>query len=185
MPTIPKWFSEKKAYQCLKTDEVTRIDGTYQKASRMDFQATEEAFSPQKRTSRTSKHEFSYFCPPGCGSWFRIRIQIHWSDWIWIQSGSETLVFIKECMVHGDSLWTTEYRHIPSHSQYYTPYNPFHLDKCHSRDNIASTSVSFGPAMVLVRQILLTSWDEMNYSVCIEKKLWRECSSQYKGRFFH
>jgi hypothetical protein len=26
--TIPKGFFEKKAYQCMKTDEVTRIDGT-------------------------------------------------------------------------------------------------------------------------------------------------------------
>ena len=27
-PTIPKCFLEKKAYQCLKTDKVTRIDGS-------------------------------------------------------------------------------------------------------------------------------------------------------------
>jgi hypothetical protein len=27
-PTIPKWFFEKKVYQSLQTDEVTRIDGT-------------------------------------------------------------------------------------------------------------------------------------------------------------
>jgi hypothetical protein len=41
-----------------------------------DVQATGEAFSPQKRTSRTSKHEMfvGLFCPPGSGSEFRIRI---------------------------------------------------------------------------------------------------------------
>ncbi len=37
-----------------------------------------------------------HFCPPGSGSgsWFRIRIRIHWPHWIRIQSGSgsETLV---------------------------------------------------------------------------------------------
>jgi hypothetical protein len=40
----------------------------------MDFQATEEAFSPQTRTSSTSKHEIYnffiflwFFCPPGSG----------------------------------------------------------------------------------------------------------------------
>ncbi len=39
-----------------------------------------------------------HFCPPGSGSGFRIRIGIHWPDWIRIQtgsgsrSGSETLV---------------------------------------------------------------------------------------------
>ncbi len=62
---------------------------------------TEEAFSSQMRTSSTSKHEipnfFSTFvrhlCHPGSGSGFRIRIRIHWLDWIRIQygSGSETL----------------------------------------------------------------------------------------------
>jgi hypothetical protein len=52
-----------------------------------DAQATGEAFSPQKRTSSTSKHEnsvlfsifVSHFCPPGSGSesaiLMRIRIQ--------------------------------------------------------------------------------------------------------------
>ncbi len=29
-----------------------------------------------------------HFCPPGSGPGFRIRIQIHWPDWIRIQSGS-------------------------------------------------------------------------------------------------
>ncbi len=33
-----------------------------------------------------------HICPPGSGSGFRIRIRIHWPDWIWIQSGSATLV---------------------------------------------------------------------------------------------
>jgi hypothetical protein len=49
---------------------------TYPKASIKDAQATGEAFSPQKRTSSTSKHENSVlfstfvgnFCPPGSGS---------------------------------------------------------------------------------------------------------------------
>jgi hypothetical protein len=53
-----------------------------------DVQATEEAFTPQKRTSSTSKHEISYFCGPFCppGSGSRIRIPIHWPDWIRIQN---------------------------------------------------------------------------------------------------
>jgi len=58
-------------------------------------QVTEEAFSSQ-RPSNTSKHELfkknstfvGHFCPPGSGSGFRIRIRIHWPDWIRIQSGS-------------------------------------------------------------------------------------------------
>ncbi len=29
-----------------------------------------------------------HFCPPGSGSRFRIRIRIHWPDWIRIHSGS-------------------------------------------------------------------------------------------------
>ncbi len=35
-----------------------------------------------------------HFCPPGSGSGSRIRIRIHWPDWIRIQSGSgsETLL---------------------------------------------------------------------------------------------
>ncbi len=48
----------------------------------------------------TSKHELlqifftfvGHFCPPGSGSGFRIRIRIHWPDWIRIRSGSETLL---------------------------------------------------------------------------------------------
>ncbi len=60
-------------------------------ASIKDVQVTKEAFSSQKRTSISSKHEISQFfstfvgnfCPPGSG--FRIRIRIHWPDWIRIQ----------------------------------------------------------------------------------------------------
>ncbi len=41
-----------------------------------------------------------HFCPPGSQSGFRIRIRIHWPDWIRIQSlvrfGSETL--LKRCV---------------------------------------------------------------------------------------
>ncbi len=35
-----------------------------------------------------------HFCPPGTGSGFRIRIRIHWPDWIRIQSGSGSLLQI-------------------------------------------------------------------------------------------
>jgi hypothetical protein len=53
-------------------------------------QVTEEAFSSQKRPPNTSKHDLlqkfstlvGHFCPPGSGSGFRIRIRIHWPDWI-------------------------------------------------------------------------------------------------------
>ncbi len=49
----------------------------------------EEAFSPQKRTSSTSKHEISnfffYFCGYFLPYWMRIRIRIHWPDWIRIR----------------------------------------------------------------------------------------------------
>ncbi len=64
--------------------------------------ATGEPFSPQKRTSSTSKHDFFllffYFCVSFLPSWIRIRFQIriHWPDWIRIPSGSgsETLLTI-------------------------------------------------------------------------------------------
>jgi hypothetical protein len=54
----------------------SKLQFTYPWASIKDTQATEEAFSPQKRTSSTSKHENSllfsifvgHFCPPGTGS---------------------------------------------------------------------------------------------------------------------
>ncbi len=35
-----------------------------------------------------------HFCPPGFGSGFRIRIRIHWPDWIRIQSGSGSATLI-------------------------------------------------------------------------------------------
>jgi hypothetical protein len=49
------------------------FDQKLQLLPRMDVQAKGEAFSPQKRTSRTSNHEISelfstfvgHFCPPG------------------------------------------------------------------------------------------------------------------------
>jgi hypothetical protein len=55
--------------------------------------------SSQKRPSNTFKtwslkNFFTFvdlFCPLGSGSGFRIRIRIHWHDWIRIQSGSATL----------------------------------------------------------------------------------------------
>ncbi len=81
-----------------------------------DVQLTKEAFSSQKRTSSTSKHEIfeffsnflGLFCPTGSGSGFRIRIQfrIHWPDWIQIQfgSGSTTLVF----NIRFDACWVPD-----------------------------------------------------------------------------
>jgi hypothetical protein len=70
-----------------------KLQFSYPLASIKDAQATGEAFSPQKRTSSTSKHKNSllfsvfvdHFCPPGSGSGFsnskqcgsmRIRINI-------------------------------------------------------------------------------------------------------------
>ncbi len=58
------------------------------------LKSTGETFSPQKRTSSTSKHEIyeifsifvGQFCPPGFGSGLRIRFR--GPHWIWIQSGS-------------------------------------------------------------------------------------------------
>jgi hypothetical protein len=49
---------------------------TYPCASIKDVQTKGEAFSPQKRTSNTSKHEItvSYFCGSFLLSWIRIRI---------------------------------------------------------------------------------------------------------------
>jgi hypothetical protein len=54
---------------------------TYPRASIKDFQATEEAFSPQKRASSTSKHEISkkfscvgHVCPSGYGYWIRVHL---------------------------------------------------------------------------------------------------------------
>ncbi len=80
-----------------------KLQFTYPKASIKNVQVTEEAYSSQMRPSNTSKREFlkkistfvGHFCPPGSGSGSRIRIRIHWPDWIRIQSGSgsETLVY--------------------------------------------------------------------------------------------
>ncbi len=52
-----------------------------------------EAFSSQKRTCSTSKHEISNFFLLlwVIRSGFRIRFQIHWLDRMRLQSGSETL----------------------------------------------------------------------------------------------
>ncbi len=58
-----------------------KLQSTHPQASIRDAQATEEAVSPQKRTSSTSKHEFSFhfsifvghFCPPSSGSGLRIQ----------------------------------------------------------------------------------------------------------------
>ncbi len=51
----------------------------YPLASMKDVQVTGEAFSPQKRTSSTSKHEnsvlFFYFCGSFLPSWIRTRIR--------------------------------------------------------------------------------------------------------------
>jgi hypothetical protein len=55
----------------------------YPYASIKDVQTTDEAFSPQKRTTSTSKHEISelfsifagHFFPAGYGSGFRILIE--------------------------------------------------------------------------------------------------------------
>ncbi len=63
-------------------------------ASIKDVQNTGEAFSPQKRTSRTSKYEIysllsifvGYFCPPGSGSGLRIRTRIRGPHWIRIHN---------------------------------------------------------------------------------------------------
>ncbi len=78
---------------------VQKLQFTYPDASVKDVQAAGEVFSPQKRASTTSKHEISllfYFCWKILPFWireFRIQIWIHWSNWIRIQTGSETLVF--------------------------------------------------------------------------------------------
>ncbi len=51
---------------------------TYPEASIKDAQAAGEAFSPQKRTFSTSKHEiyFCYYCGSLLTSWIRVRIGI-------------------------------------------------------------------------------------------------------------
>jgi hypothetical protein len=53
-----------------------KLQFSYPQASIKDAQAAEEAFSPQKRTSSTTKHEYSLlcsihvarFCTPGSGA---------------------------------------------------------------------------------------------------------------------
>ncbi len=95
----PVFFDDqifKKSYNWTKLFWDQKLQSTYPKASIKHVQAIEEAFSPQKRTSSTSKRKFlnfsifvGNFCPPGSGSSFRI----HRPNWVWIQSGSgsETL----------------------------------------------------------------------------------------------
>ncbi len=41
-----------------------------------------------------------HFCPPRSGSGFRIRIRIHWPEWIWIQFGSGSAT-----LTNGDTLY--------------------------------------------------------------------------------
>jgi hypothetical protein len=73
-----------------------KLQFTYPLASIKDVQATGEAFSPQKRTSSTSKHEISFlyfsgnFYPPGCGSGSQIRIRTRSTGLIESGSWSET-----------------------------------------------------------------------------------------------
>jgi hypothetical protein len=56
-----------------------KLQFTFPLAYIKDAQATGEAFSPQKRTSSTKKHEnsglFFYFCGSFLPSWIRIRIR--------------------------------------------------------------------------------------------------------------
>ncbi len=64
---------------------------------RRSLQLSKEAIQHFKFFSTFVGH----FCSPGSGSGFRIRIRIHWPDWIRIQSGSgsETLsIFQIKCM---------------------------------------------------------------------------------------
>ncbi len=49
-----------------------------------------------------------HYCPPGSGSGFRIRIRIHWPDWIRIQYGSETLIQTVRIQL-------LSYQHSPKH----------------------------------------------------------------------
>ncbi len=71
-----------------------KLQFTFSWAFIKDVKATEEAFSPQKRTSSTYKHEIylffsvfeGHFCPPGSGCGFWIWIRIHWPDWIRIRN---------------------------------------------------------------------------------------------------
>ncbi len=64
-----------------------------------DVQATEEAFSPQKRHPALQNLKclnFYIFVDPDSesGSWIRIRIRIHWPDLISIQYGSRSETMI-------------------------------------------------------------------------------------------
>ncbi len=81
----------KKIYSC-KTFYIFWIENwnfTYPYSSIKDAKTTGEAFSPQKRTSGTSKHEgtFFYICGSFLPSWIRIqqlklmRIRIHNPEW--------------------------------------------------------------------------------------------------------
>ncbi len=53
---------------------------------RRSLQLTKEAIQHSKTWIFSTF--VGHFCPPGSGSGFRIRIRIHWPDWIRIQSGS-------------------------------------------------------------------------------------------------
>jgi hypothetical protein len=79
----------KKIYSCNICKKILdrKLHFTYTWAFIKDSQATEETFSPQKRTSSTSEHEnsllFSIFVGHFLPTWIRIRIQIR------IQNGAD------------------------------------------------------------------------------------------------
>ncbi len=56
---------------------------------RRSFQLSKESIQHFKTWNFLIFSTFvGHFCPPGSGSGFRIRIRIHWPDWIRIQYGS-------------------------------------------------------------------------------------------------
>ncbi len=68
-----------------------------------------------------------HLCPPGSGSGFRIRIRIHWPDWIRIQSGSETLIRaplnIPKLAVVSDSVGLHAWPRPPEIGRYTRPHD--------------------------------------------------------------
>ncbi len=58
---------------------------------RRSLQLSKEAIQHFKTWTLKKITVVGDFCPPGSRSGFRIRIRIHWPDWIGIQSGSATL----------------------------------------------------------------------------------------------
>ncbi len=83
MPTKPKWFFEKKAYQCLTTDEVTRTDGTFWKTQLIKIKGVAIDSVAVRCVSGTTMFR-TKFCCLKFSRWTKVSV-CFWAFWIRIR----------------------------------------------------------------------------------------------------